>query len=135
MRIVLDTSVLISALLTPNSRSDKVVQFCLLNEFAVFSEQTAAELLLKLSNKKFATIAPTKQTGRLVKAMVEYPKHEVSEHITACRDPKDDMFLELAVSANADFIVTGDKDLLALDPFRGVRILPPAEFARLYGIE
>ena len=43
---------------------------------------------------------------------------EVSETYTVCRDPKDDKLLELAVSGKADFLVTGDKDLLVLNPFR-----------------
>lgn len=45
---------------------------------------------------------------------------EMSESITICRGPKDDKLLELAVSGAADLLVTGDKDLLVLNPFRGV---------------
>lgn len=48
--------------------------------------------------------------------------------IKACRDPKDDKFLDLAVQGKANQIVTGDSDLLALDPFQGIRILPPHLF-------
>jgi len=48
--------------------------------------------------------------------------------VRACRDPRDDKFLELAVHGRANFIVTGDQDLLALNQFRGVAILTPAEF-------
>ena len=55
---------------------------------------------------------------------------EITESVRVCRDPKDDQILELAVSANATFIVTGDADLLALNPFRGVRIATPAEFLK-----
>jgi putative PIN family toxin of toxin-antitoxin system len=53
---------------------------------------------------------------------------EISETITVCRDPKDDKLLELTVCGNAGFLVTGDKDLLVLNPFRGVEILTPREF-------
>jgi len=45
-----------------------------------------------------------------------------------CRDPKDDMVLECAVLAGAEIIVSGDKYLLTMDPFRGIRILSPREF-------
>ena len=48
-----------------------------------------------------------------------------------CRDPDDDKFLELAVSGNADYLVSGDDDLLALHPFREIPILRPAEFLAL----
>jgi predicted nucleic acid-binding protein len=53
---------------------------------------------------------------------------DVTERVAACRDPKDDKFLELAVSGRASCIVSGDKDLLALHPFRGIAILNPAAF-------
>ena len=56
---------------------------------------------------------------------------EIVERVTACRDPDDDMFLEVAVNGRATHIVTGDKDLLALHPFRGIPILTPADFLAL----
>jgi len=52
----------------------------------------------------------------------------VTERIAACRDPTDDKFLELAVNGHADLIVSGDADLLALNPFRDIPILTPAAF-------
>ncbi len=48
--------------------------------------------------------------------------------IRACRDPKDDKFLEVAVHGRADAIVTGDEDLLVLHPLRGIAILTPREY-------
>jgi uncharacterized protein len=48
--------------------------------------------------------------------------------VTASRDPKDDKFLELAVSANASCVITGDKDLLILHPFRGIPIVNAVDF-------
>jgi putative PIN family toxin of toxin-antitoxin system len=54
----------------------------------------------------------------------------ISERIVACRDPKDDKFLELAVCGRADVIVSGDHDLLALHPFRYIPIVTPAAFIR-----
>lgn len=53
---------------------------------------------------------------------------EIQEEIQACRDVKDDKFLELAVNGNADFIVTGDADLLILNPFRKIEIITPEMF-------
>ena len=57
----------------------------------------------------------------------------VTERITACRDPDDDMFLELAVAGHATHLVTGDADLLALHPFRGIAILTAADFVAATG--
>jgi putative PIN family toxin of toxin-antitoxin system len=52
----------------------------------------------------------------------------VSEVITDCRDAKDNKFLELAINGNASHLISGDKDLLVLNPFRQVLIMPPAAF-------
>ena len=53
---------------------------------------------------------------------------DVTEIVTECRDPKDNKFLELAVSAQATCIISGDKDLLALHPFRGIPVIAPQVF-------
>jgi putative PIN family toxin of toxin-antitoxin system len=53
---------------------------------------------------------------------------EIPTSIRACRDPRDDKFLEVAVHGRADLIVTGDRDLLDLHPFRGIAILTPADY-------
>ena len=52
----------------------------------------------------------------------------ITERIRACRDARDDKFLELAVNGRADVIVSGDADLLALDAFRGIPIVTPGAF-------
>jgi predicted nucleic acid-binding protein len=57
---------------------------------------------------------------------------EVFETIRVCRDPKDNMLLELAVSGKADVIVTGDTDLLVLNPFKNIAILQPVAFLTAY---
>ena len=54
----------------------------------------------------------------------------ISERIVACRDPTDDKFLELAVNGKADLVVTGDADLLVLNPFREIPIVAPATFVQ-----
>jgi putative PIN family toxin of toxin-antitoxin system len=54
----------------------------------------------------------------------------ITEPITACRDPTDDKFRELAVGGRADIVVSGDNDWLALNPFRGIPIASPATFVR-----
>ena len=60
---------------------------------------------------------------------------EITETVEASRDPRDDKILELAVSGNADCIVTGDDDLLTLNSFRGIAIITPADFLRVSGLE
>ena len=55
---------------------------------------------------------------------------EATQPDTECRDPKDDKFLELAVAAKADVLVSSDVHLLEMHPFRGVQILQLADFKR-----
>src|SRR5918912_1586500 len=64
----------------------------------------------------------------LVALLRETELVEITTPITACRDAKDNKFLELAVCGNADYIVSGDEDLLVLNPFRGIPILTPRNF-------
>lgn len=52
---------------------------------------------------------------------------KIKPHIALCRDPKDNMYLELALSGNARCIATGDNDLVVLDPFHNIRIMTPKE--------
>jgi putative PIN family toxin of toxin-antitoxin system len=64
------------------------------------------------------------------KLMAEAEAVEITERIAACRDATDDKFLELAVNGEADVIVSGDADLLVLNPFRGIPIVAPAAFVQ-----
>ena len=57
----------------------------------------------------------------------------ITETISACRDPKDNKILELAVSGNASHIITGDADQLVMNPFRGIAIVSPQEFLASVG--
>ena len=71
------------------------------------------------SDKRLAIIEDLKDIIKIV---------PVTAHIEACRDPKDNKYLELAVSASAACIITGDKDLLILHPFQNIPILTAADF-------
>ena len=96
------------------------------------SRETLQELQEVLGRKKFnkyltaderdAFLTRLTQTAVLV---------DTAESIRVCRDPKDDKILELAATAGADGIITGDDDLLVLDPFRDIPILTPARFLEL----
>jgi uncharacterized protein len=55
----------------------------------------------------------------------------VNKTINACRDPKDNKFLELAVTGNVDYIISGDKDLLDLNPFNNIVIITPSQFLEM----
>jgi len=64
----------------------------------------------------------------LIRTVAEFVP--IIQLVRACRDPKDDKFLEVALNGRADVIVTGDTDLLAMNPWRGIVILAPADYLR-----
>ena len=129
MKVIIDTNVLISAVLIKNSVSDialrKAQNSCtILCSKSIFNEYTE-KLLLPRFNKYASLIKRTNMLNDIEKeALFIEPVVKISE----CRDPKDNKFLELAVAANAVCIVTGDNDLLVLNPFRGTKIISPTEF-------
>lgn len=129
MRCVFDTNVLISALLLPDSKPRQALQMALLQGQVLISFATLAELSEVLGRKKFLRYVDEQDIRNFLAALTRGAEWvEVRVPIAACRDPKDDKFLEVAVSGNATHIITGDTDLLALNPYHGIQILPPHQF-------
>jgi uncharacterized protein len=129
VKIVFDTNVLISSILIEGGIADLALTKAEKSYDILCSEKIYNELVKILMLPKFDKYVSL--YGR--KKFIESFEHKatfvkVEEVINACRDPKDDMFLELAVSGNANIIITGDKDLLVLNPFRGIQIISPKEF-------
>jgi putative PIN family toxin of toxin-antitoxin system len=133
-RIVLDTNVFVSALLALESTPGLAVQSAILHGILVASDATILELSEVLQRRKFARLA-SGESVKLFRFNYQKAIHlvEIVSHICVCRDPRDDKFLEVAIDGHADVIVTGDADLLSLDPFQGIRILTPQEFLATYG--
>jgi len=100
-------------------------------EVDVFALSAAvdAEIAGVLSRPKFASAIPLARRERLLQILRQAAVwFEPTVRVTDCRDPKDDKYLELALAAGAETIVSGDDDLLMLDPWRGLRILRPADY-------
>lgn len=132
MRFVFDTNVLVSALLLPDSKPRRALLLGLQKGKVLLSLATLAELYEVLSRKQFRQYVDEEDVRSFLAALTREARWvEVDLRITACRDPKDDKFLELAVSGGATHIITGDSDLLALNPFQGIQILPPHSFLEL----
>ena len=128
-RIVLDTNILISAALLVNSKPYFAFEKAIKEGQILGSEEILDELEEVLSRNKFDKYITLDQRKLFYTLIVHYIKIiEITERITASRDSKDDKFLELAVNGNAQFIVTGDKDLLVLNPFRKIEILTVDNF-------
>jgi putative PIN family toxin of toxin-antitoxin system len=131
---VFDANALISAFLLASTSvaAQAYYQAKTLGEI-VLSEDTFNEFSDVFIRPKFDRYLPL--TKRLIiiedlKAVVKFIL--VTNVIQACRDPKDDKYLELAVASGAVCIITGDKDLLVLHPFERIPILSAADFLKIF---
>ncbi len=132
MRIVLDTNVLISAALLDTSVPYRAFEKAFVHCEILISAETFKELGEVISRRKFDKyISPEKRLRFLAEFSRIAIAIEVGIVITDCSDPKDNKFLELAVSGNADYNISGDDDLLQLDPFRRIPVITPHEFLKI----
>jgi putative PIN family toxin of toxin-antitoxin system len=132
LRCVLDTNVLVSALLVPRSKPRQALDCAFREGKILLSSATLAELYDVLHRKQFRRYIDEEDARSFVAALARESEWiDVNVQIKSCRDPKDDKFLDVAVSGQATEVISGDADLLALDPFQGIRILSPQEFLDL----
>ena len=128
-RCVFDTNVLVSALLFDQSTPAQAFFAALHAGEIIVSTDAVAELNGVLGREKFRSYVTEEERERFLRSLLrEAGLIEIEQKIQACRDPKDDKFLELAVNGGAACIVSGDEDLLSLHPFRGMPILTPEKF-------
>ena len=128
LRCVVDTGVAVSALLLPRSVPRQAFDAAARGRLLV-SEATIGELDDVLRRPKFNTYLSEERRLTFLAALLrEAEMVDVMDVVTACRDPKDNKFLELALSGQANHIITGDLDLLVLHPFRGIAVVNPKAF-------
>jgi putative PIN family toxin of toxin-antitoxin system len=126
---VIDTNTLVSSFLFRYSNLRKAFERAIKKGIVSASLKTYAEFSEVLLRSKFDKYISPEEKLLALKYFRELAIFsEISETITDCSDPKDNKFLELAISANASCIITGDKDLLVLHPFRGIPILNAVDF-------
>lgn len=125
---VFDTNVLVSAALFPTSIPSRSLHAARLAGILLLSGDTLREVEAVLARSKFDLYLDERLRFEFLELLKRASTMvEIAERIAACRDPRDDQFLEVAVNGRAAWIVTGDSDLLSLDPFRDIRIVTPAQ--------
>ena len=130
-RVVIDTNVLVSRLLLPDSIPAQAVRKVRREGRLLVSEATMYELADVLSRRKldrYISLENRKQFIRELRRVTELVP--IIQRVRECRNPDDDKFLELAWNGRADLIITGDADLLALHPWREIAMLAPAEYLK-----
>lgn len=126
---VLDTNTLVSRLLVPDGVAAQAVDHALERGILLLSEETLGELVEVLDRPKFNPYLTAEDRRRFLALLGGVARVvPITRRSQACRDPKDDKFLDVALCGQARAIITGDQDLLALDPFHDIRIVRPATF-------
>jgi uncharacterized protein len=131
LRVVIDTNIWISFLIGKSltGLSEAIINSRVL---VLFSDDLFCELLEVLKRPKFKKYFSETDTENLVTLLHEKVELiEITHHFEDCRDAKDNFLLDLAVSGHANYLVTGDADLLILNPFQGVEIISYQHFQNL----
>jgi putative PIN family toxin of toxin-antitoxin system len=135
MRAIIDTNILVRALIMPHGSVGPVLQHLRQGDYIMlYAPSLLAELVDVLSRPRIRTrYGLSDEDIKTVLRLILLRSEAVTptRTITACRDPKDNKFLEVAVAGQAEVIVSGDEDLLVLHPFEGIPIISPAEFLKL----
>ena len=134
-RVVVDTNVVISALIAGGT-PQKIIQAWIMGEFlAVMSKELRQEINTVLNRSKF--IKPDKRLRALLGTLFNQALMVLPQPIKEITfsDENDHFLLELAVTAQATAIVTGDKELLKTKRIKGVEILNPKQFCRKFKIK
>lgn len=134
MRVVIDTSTLVSAVIQPRSIPHRVWLRAQGACEILASRETFSEIETVLCRAKLSRYIDSLARDQFlakyrvsVEWVVPTEEHLAAAHL-ACRDPKDSIFLALAHAGTADLLISSDNDLLTLHPWRGIPILTPAQF-------
>jgi uncharacterized protein len=131
IRYVFDTNVIISSVLFETSNPSKAFLYALHHGEVLLSLEVLEELNDVFGRKKFDRFVTSEERDEFLETFIERAiLVEIIEKVRVCRDPKDDKILDLAINGQATYIVSGDKDLLVLNPFRGVKIVSAEEFLK-----
>jgi putative PIN family toxin of toxin-antitoxin system len=129
MRLVIDTNVLVSAILSPVSISAKVLNWGEDNGVILYSTTTLTEVLSVLGRSKFSKyIDHDDIDGLSIRIKTAWLFVEILNQVQLCRDPKDDKFIDLALNGEASHLISGDKDLLVLNPIKNTSVISPRTF-------
>jgi len=131
--IVFDASAVVSAALKADSTPERALLRAEEVDLFALSAAVVAEITTVLNRPKFARVISRRRRDRLLRILRDTGIwFDPAVRVTDCRDAKDNKYLELALAAGAATIVSSDDDLLVLDPWRGVRILKPADYLALF---
>ncbi len=130
---IFDTNILLRALFNEDSAPARALKKARETGTLIISTEIASEYFDVFSRSKFEKYVHLETRLAFIENIISNSLLiEPAERIVACRDPKDDKFLELATTTKATCIVSGDQDLLVLNPFNGIPIVSASDFLHLF---
>jgi putative PIN family toxin of toxin-antitoxin system len=134
MKVIFDNNVLISAALLKYSVPFRAFEKAVNNHILLRSHKILLEFENTIFKHKLDRYFKDNlaQEGFIISFIASSINNEPTHRIDVCRDPNDNMYLELAMSGKADAIITGDADLLTLNPFCNIPIITPKYFLENY---
>jgi len=135
MKVVIDTNIWVSYLL--GSLLQGMDEKILSKEIkVVVSDEMLKEISEVSSRPKFKNIFTAKRIKELFSLLDSYAiVVSPSQKVNVCRDGKDNFLLEVALEGEADYLVTGDEDLLVINTFQSTKIIRPKEFEDMFKSE
>ena len=129
MRVVIDTNVWLSRLLLSDSAVARAIDKALEESEVIVSEALVEELADVLSREKFDRYVSLRDREEFLRRVLQVARTaSVLSVVEDCREPDDNDLLALALDSESVYVVTGDRDLLSLNPWRGIAIVTPARF-------
>lgn len=130
---IFDTNTLLSALLNDESTPGIALKKARENGTLIISSEITSEYFNVFTRPKFEKYLSLEIRMAFIENVISNAVAVIpTETVSVCRDPKDNKFLELAITANASCIISGDQDLLVLHPFNGIPILSAADFLKVF---
>jgi putative PIN family toxin of toxin-antitoxin system len=129
LKFVIDTNVLVSAVIFAKSKPRQTLDKIQERGILLMSESVFEEVEEVLMRPKFDKYIPVFKRKIFIEKLRKVVKFiDINERIAECRDQDDNKYLELAVNGGGNYIITGDQDLLVLNPFREIKIITVTEF-------
>ncbi|MGD9684710.1 MAG: putative toxin-antitoxin system toxin component, PIN family [Candidatus Obscuribacterales bacterium] len=129
IRAVVDTNIWVSALLTPG-KARQLLHYAIAERFELYSSvELLAEMIRTLNRPKITALVDEEDIDELISVIQDTSiVVDIRSIQPISRDPNDDVFLACALAARAEYLVSGDKDLLCLKEHGKTKIVSPAEF-------
>ncbi len=130
-RVIADTNVLVSRFILPQSISAQAIRRVELDSILLFSDATMMELADVMARSRFDRYVSRENRERFVLELCSIVDFvPIIQTVLEYRNPDDDKILEVALNGRADLIITGDEDLLAMNPWREIAIVKPAQYLK-----